>query len=257
MAEERLQKLIAAAGLASRREAERLIMAGRVQINGKVVKVLGSKADLDHDDVRVDGQVLERPSVGIYLALHKPTGVVSAVQDHRGRKTVMDLLGDFGSRRGSKRVFHVGRLDYNSEGLLLLTNDGDLARDLMHPSSQVPRTYHVRVQGEPQPKLLLRLIEGVRLEDGMARVLDAQIIKRNPRSTWIELSVAEGRNRLVRRLMEAVGHSVLRLVRRSYGGVDLGGLRVGAVRHLDIEEVERLRAWSAKSGAKKKKEEGR
>lgn len=239
----RLQKVIAASGLASRRESERLISEGKVTVNGKVVTELGTKVHPRRDAVKVNGKSVKPTKEQIYLKLNKPRGVVTTVSDPEGRETVMALLKGVAAARGEKRVFHVGRLDYSSEGLLLLTNDGDLAHRLSHPSKQVPRTYRARVRGKPRSDLIGRLLDGVELEDGPARVVDAEILEEGDRSTWLELTVVEGRNRLVRRLLEAVGHSVLRLVRVSYGGVELGRLKTGEVRALTADEVLCLKSW--------------
>jgi 23S rRNA pseudouridine2605 synthase len=241
--EVRLQKVIAAAGLASRREAERLIRDGRVSVNGRRVTTLGTRVDSDRDQVRVDGKPIQQASELIYVMMYKPRGVIAAVKDPQGRQTVMDLLGKQGMRRGARRVFHVGRLDYNSEGLLLFTNDGALAMALTHPSHAVPRVYRARVQGIVQDKTLQRLMRGITLDDGPVALVSAEILKTNPRSTWIEVTVVEGRNHLVRRLFQAVGHSVLRLIRVSYGGVELGDLHYGEARPLTGEEIEMLKGW--------------
>lgn len=243
MTEVRLQKVIAAAGLASRREAERLILGGRVSVNGRRVTALGVKVDVERDRITVNGKPIQRTHELIYLMLHKPRGVIATVDDPDGRQTVMDLLGKQGMRRGERRVFHVGRLDYNSEGLLLFTNDGDLAMALTHPSHTVPRVYRARVQGIVNDNTLQRLTKGIKLDDGRASVVSAEILKTNPHSTWVEVTVVEGRNHMVRRLFQAVGHSVLRLVRISYGGVDLGDLPSGQARPLTDEEVEILKGW--------------
>jgi pseudouridine synthase len=238
-----LQKFMAAAGVASRREAERLIQAGKVSVNGRRVTVLGTRIDADRDRVAVDGKPIRATQKLLYLMLHKPRGVIAAAHDPRGRTTIMDVLGDRTLRRGSRRVFHVGRLDYNSEGLLLLTNDGALAMALTHPSHAVPRVYRARVQGAVPQKVLQRLVKGIKLEDGPVAVVSAEVLKNNPRSTWIEVTVVEGRNHLVRRLFQAVGYSVLRLIRVAYGGVELGDLPCGQARSLTEEEIEMLKGW--------------
>ncbi len=243
MTEIRLQKVIAQSGAASRREAERLITSGRVAVNGKVVKTQGIKVDPDLDKVTVDGELLRQNKTSIYLMLNKPQGVLAASSDSEGRKTVFDLLDKQAAARGPRRVFHVGRLDYNSEGLLLLTNDGALTNVLTHPSSGVPRIYRVRVQGLLKQTSLDRLSRGVRLEDGPAKVDSVKVTKRNRSSTWVRLQVREGRNRLVRRLFNELGHQVLRLVRISYGGLELGDLTAGKVRSLTAEEIATLRTW--------------
>jgi 23S rRNA pseudouridine2605 synthase len=241
-----LQKVIAAGGVASRREAERMITAGRVSVNGRVVRIQGVRVDPDRDEIRVDGKPVSVDRKPLYLMLNKPRLVVATASDPEGRTTVFDILKGQASSRGRNRVFHVGRLDYASEGLLLLTNDGGLADALMHPSSRVPRVYQVRVQGVPSPAELTRLHRGVELEDGPARVKKIHMLKENRSSTWVELIVEEGRNRLVRRLFTALGYPVVRLVRVGYGGVRLGDLPRGKSRKLMPGEVSTLKKWSKK-----------
>jgi 23S rRNA pseudouridine2605 synthase len=238
-----LQKVLAAAGVASRREAERMIAAGRVQVDGRKVTQLGTKVDPDRARIAVDGKPLPSKVRPIYLMMNKPRKVLVTASDDRGRKTVMDLLGDLAGARGDRRVFHVGRLDYHSEGLLLLTNDGELAKALTHPSTQVPRTYQARVTGHPTADLLAKLTRGVHLEDGYATALEARVVRRNSKSTWVELVVSEGRNRLVRRMFTAIQHPVQRLVRIEFGGLSLGDLRTGEVRELSSEEIGILKRW--------------
>lgn len=246
--EVRLQKVIAMSGLASRRAAERLIEAGRVTVNGEVVTVLGTKVNPQKDLVRVDGKLVRQVDEKIYLVMYKPRSVVCTASDPRNRTTVFDLMkgaaATAAATRGPKRVFHVGRLDYNSEGLLLFTNDGQLANDLTHPSSQVPRVYRARVRGSPSNATLQALRNGIELEDGFAQVVELEVIRRNQSSTWLELILAEGRNRLVRRLCAAVGLPVLRLIRVAYGGVEIGEMRPGEVRSLNSRELRLLRGWS-------------
>ena len=245
MAEIRLQKAIAQAGLASRREAERLIEEGRVAVNGRVVKRLGTLVDPQKDAIEVDGKQLSDRRSAVYLIFYKPQGVLTTARDDRGRQTVFDLLDEvLGERlRALGRVFTVGRLDYHSEGLLIVTNDGALAELLTHPRNRVPRTYSVRVRGAPGEAAMARLAAGLLLEDGPAQALEANILKRNERSTWIEITVAEGRNRLVRRMCEALGLEVQRLVRVEHGGVTLGDLRPGEVRDITDNELEKLQGW--------------
>ena len=253
MGEMRLQKILAAAGVASRRQAEKMIEAGRVKVDGKLVSIQGLKVDPAKAKIELDGRTIKISKKSHYLMMNKPKGVVSTVRDERGRKTVMELLGKLGSISGSKRVFHVGRLDYNTEGLLLFTNDGDLALVLTHPSNQVPKSYRARVRGHVTPELLTRLTHGLNLDDGFAQALDARLLKKNERSCWIEISVTEGRNRLVRRMLQALGHPVQRLIRVDYGGVELGGLPSGAVRELTNEEVNILKRWKEKKIRKRKR----
>lgn len=243
MGEIRLQKVIAAGGVASRREAERLIAAGRVTVNGQVVRVQGVRVDPLSDEVRVDGKPVSIRREPIYLMLNKPRSVMATAKDPQGRKTIFDVLRGQASAWGLSRVFHVGRLDYASEGLLLLTNDGKLADVLMHPSSRVPRVYQARVRGAPPRTVFSRLRVGVELEDGPARARKARVLKKNSASTWVEVTVVEGRNRLVRRLFTALGHPVLRLVRVGFGGLQLGDLPRGQARKLTPGEVGTLKKW--------------
>lgn len=232
---ERVQKLIAAAGLASRRQAERWIAAGRVTVNGRVAG-LGDQADVDGDRIEVDGRSLRLEQPKVYLLLNKPAGYVTTARDPQGRKLVNDLLRDV-----KVRVFPVGRLDLNTEGLLLLTNDGDLAARLTHPRHQVAKTYLVRVRGALNAAAQKRLEEGVELEDGLTAPARVAKVRSSGSHTWLELTINEGRNRQVRRMCEAVGHSVSRLKRVGLAFLLLEGLRVGQYRHLTTGEVKRLK----------------
>ncbi len=243
VAEQRLQKYISSSGMASRREAERMILKGRVSVNGKVVATLGVKIDPHRDEITLDQKRVKPVGRKIYLMMNKPRNVISTISDPQGRTTIVDYLGNLAQARGEHRIFHIGRLDYASEGLLLLTNDGNLAHKMSHPSSQVPRTYRVKVCGNLSKEVIAKIAKGVNPGDGVVSVLDIQIIKYNPKSTWVELTVCEGRNRLVRRLMEAVGLSVQRLQRISYGGIDLGDLQPGEIRELLTEELDKLKPW--------------
>lgn len=232
---ERLQKVLAHAGIASRRAAERLIVEGRVTVNGSIVSELGTKVDPDRDAIKVDGKrVGAPPQTRTYLALNKPRGVVTTLSDPEGRPTVKDFL------RGIRaRVYPVGRLDYDSEGLLLLTDDGGLARDLMHPSHGVEKTYLAKVKGQPETDVLLRLSRGIPLDGKRTGPAKVRIVRRGD-NAWIEITIAEGRNRQVRRMFQAVGHPVQRLRRLAYGGVLLGRLPVGQLRPLSAAELSGL-----------------
>jgi 23S rRNA pseudouridine2605 synthase/16S rRNA pseudouridine516 synthase len=228
----RLQKVLAAAGVASRRVSEQLIVAGRVSVNGEVVTELGSRVDL----VAVDGQAVQLDPGKRYLMLNKPTGVVSSMSDDRGRpdlRTFTDGLDE--------RVFNVGRLDADTSGLLLLTNDGDLAHVLAHPSFGVEKTYIATVKGTPTAATLTRLREGIELDDGPISADRIRVVGEPSRGRAIvELTLHSGRNRIVRRMLDAVGHPVQELVRRQFGPLYLGSLRVGRVRDLGTVEVGRL-----------------
>ncbi|HZN55170.1 MAG TPA: pseudouridine synthase [Candidatus Polarisedimenticolaceae bacterium] len=233
---ERLQKVLAHAGIASRRAAERLMLAGRVTVNGTVATELGIKVDPERDAIKVDGRRVGRPpSHRTYLAFHKPRGVVTTLSDPEGRPTVRDYL------RGVRaRVFPVGRLDYDSEGLLLLTDDGPLARELMHPSRGVEKTYAVKVKGQPDNDAVIRLRRGVPVDGRRSGPAQVRIVRRGD-NAWLQVSIVEGRNRQVRKMLQAVGHPVQRLRRIRYGGVELGTLPVGAVRALSEAEIIRLK----------------
>ncbi|MEA2625524.1 MAG: rRNA synthase [Candidatus Binatota bacterium] len=232
---ERLQKVLASAGIASRRSAEELIRSGRVSVNGAVVTELGVRADPIEDDVRLDGERV-RPSERAYLLMHKPDGVVTTLDDPEGRPTVAKLLP-----RSAARVFPVGRLDFHSSGLLLLTNDGELAMRLMHPRYRIPRTYRVKVRGRPSAEAVARLRKGVKLEEGVTGPAQVELEIRLPKKSWLRITIREGRRREIRRMCEAVGFPVERLVRVRFGPLGLGQLRAGEIRELTSEEVERLR----------------
>jgi 23S rRNA pseudouridine2605 synthase len=233
---ERLQKLIAAAGLASRREAERWISAGRVTVNGRVA-ALGDQADPGRDRIAVDGRPLRSEEQKITLMLNKPVGYVTTARDPQGRKVVMELVRDIPAR-----LFPVGRLDINTEGLLLLTNDGDLAARLSHPSHEVAKTYLVRIRGRLTDDERRRLEQGLQLEDGPTAPARVEKVRSSGSHTWLEMTITEGRNRQVRRMCEAVGHPVSRLKRIRMGFLDLGELRSGQHRLLTSGEVRRLKS---------------
>lgn len=229
---ERLQKYLAHAGVASRRQCEEMILAGRVKVNGKVVKELGTKITPGKDRVSVDGKLIQRLEPKVYLMLNKPRGYVSTVKDERDRKTVLDLLSDV-----KERVYPVGRLDYDSEGLLLLTNDGELTYALTHPKHQIPKTYRVRVKGIPDQEKLIKLADGVELEDGITAPATVALVHILNGNALLEITIYEGKNRQVRRMCEAIGHPVLRLVRTRIGPLELRKLPVGEVRKLSLREI--------------------
>ena len=232
---ERLQKILSQAGIASRRQAETMITAGRVTVNGMVVTELGTKADPAQDTITVDGRQIRANTVRRYILLYKPSGYLTTLKDPEGRPLVTDLLKGIG-----ERVFPVGRLDYNSEGLLLLTNDGEWANHLAHPRYEIDKEYHVRVQGQVTGDQLARLGTGVDLEDGRTAPATVAVLRESEHNTWISVIIHEGRYRQVRRMCEAVGLSVVRLRRNRYGFLDLSGLRPGEFRELTAEEVVRL-----------------
>jgi 23S rRNA pseudouridine2605 synthase len=229
--EQRLQKVLAAAGLGSRRACEELIAAGRVTVDGQI-STLGAKVDPRTAVVHVDGTRVVTDDRQVYLAVNKPRGVLSAMSDDRGRRTVADLVDDL-----PRRVFHVGRLDADSEGLLLLTNDGDLAHRLTHPSYGVPKTYLCEVAGPVQRSVERTLLAGIELEDGPVKADRFRVVDTVAPRALVEVVIHEGRNRIVRRMLETVGHPVRRLVRTGIGPVRLGDLRPGTYRRLAAAEV--------------------
>jgi 23S rRNA pseudouridine2605 synthase len=232
---ERLQKILAAAGIASRRECEELILEGRVQVDGQVVTELGSRVDLSAQEVHVDGDPLPRPRKA-YFAVNKPTGVVSTASDPSGRPRVTDLLPP-----SLGRLYNVGRLDMASEGLILVTNDGELANRLTHPSHGVEKTYNVEVAGLPGPEVLDQLRKGVYFAEGKAQIVRGKIKSRRKQSAVLEIVLAEGRNREIRRMLAKVGHKVQRLIRVSVGPVKLGDMPPGSYRKLSPQEVQELK----------------
>ncbi len=248
----RLQKFLAHAGVCSRREGETLITDGRVSVNGQVIKELGTRVDAECDEVRVDGRVV-RAEEPIVLLMNKPDEVVcSAVGpvDERGRTTVLSLL-----RGVRERVYPVGRLDYHTRGVLLLTNDGDLAALLTHPRHGVPKTYHAKFQGHLGVPELGGLRCGVTLEDGVVTrpIEDLYVLEETRANTWVHLTLHQGLYRQIRRMGDAIGHTVLKLVRVSIAGLDAQGLEEGAYRRLQPHEVESLRVAALGDNKKKRK----
>jgi 23S rRNA pseudouridine2605 synthase len=236
---ERLQKYLARAGVASRRGAEEIITAGRVAVNGIVVRELGVKVTSGVDVVTVDGRLVVPTAVHEYLMLNKPDGVVTTLDDPQGRPTVASFLP-----QDAPRMFPVGRLDQNTTGLLLLTNDGELANQLMHPRFHVPKTYVAEVDGMPDDEDVRRLREGVDLDDGRTLPAEAELVSVLEHTSIVRLVLREGRKRQVRRMLSAVGHPVLTLRRVAYGPVQIGDLVEGAVRRLTTAEVDALRGAS-------------
>lgn len=236
----RLQKVLAAAGLGSRRECEELITTGRVEIDRQVVTELGTRVDPRRQEVRVDGQTLKQPRF-VYFALHKPQDVVCTARDPSGRPRVIDLVP------GEPRVFPVGRLDMSSEGLILLTNDGDLANGLTHPSHEVEKVYRILVAGQMAEEQLAKLRRGVHLAEGFAKPRRIRIVSSHVKRTCLEMVLDEGKNREIRRVLARVGHKVLRLTRIAIGSLRLGEMPRGAYRELRRDEVESLRRDIAES----------
>lgn len=230
---DRLQKIMSRHGVASRRASEELIRQGRVSLNGEVVTELGTRAT-DSDEIRVDGERIGSPPPRTVILLNKPTGALCSEDDPEGRPLVHDLIPD------DLALHAIGRLDFNTEGVLLLTNDGDLALRLSHPRYGVQRVYEARVRGIPDSETLNRLIRGVQLDDGPARVESCEVFRRTDRNSWVRLTLTEGRNREVRRLMERVGHPVMRLRRVRFAGLETGDLKPGRWRPLHEDEIAEL-----------------
>ncbi len=248
--EERLQKILSRMGVASRRHAEELIRQGRVTVNGKVATI-GMKADPDRDHIKVDGKLLLRREPKVYIMLYKPKGVLTTLEDPEGRPTIKDIL------EGIKyRVYPVGRLDFNSEGLLICTNDGELAYKLIHPRFKVPKTYWVKVKGDVPERKLDIIRAGMLLEDG-TRTLPCQVrrirMPKTRKNTWVEITMTEGKKRQIRRMFEKLRHPVLKLKRIKIDGLRLTGLLPGQWRYLTPEEVKRLKESVGLTDEDKKK----
>jgi pseudouridine synthase len=232
----RLNKFLAQAGVASRREADRLITQGRVTVNGEVILTLGHKIDHMKDKIEVDGRKIEKDESQVYLMLNKPPGCLVSLKDPWGRPTIKDLLPSLKSR-----VFPVGRLDYESEGLLLLTNDGELAFRLMHPRFQIKKVYQVKVKGEPDSTKLSRLEKGILLDGKRTAPAKIRVLAVSPKESFLSIEIHEGRKREVRRMFEAVGHRTKKLLRIRFDGLSLGKLKRGKWRYLRPEEIETLK----------------
>ena len=244
MAEMRLNKIIADAGITSRRGADELIADGRVTVDGRPVRELGAKIDPDNHEVAVDGETIRRSLTKSYLVLHKPKGVLSTMYDPEGRPSLADFID-----LRKERLFHVGRLDKDSEGLILLTNDGDLTFRATHPSFGLEKTYIIEFEGRLETGVDKVLLKGVELEDGMGRVLSFKQLSTN----WIEVKIHEGRYHIIRRLMEAVGVEVLRLIRTNFGPISLGDTPEGRWRDLNEQELLNIQKQMREMDGKKKK----
>jgi 23S rRNA pseudouridine2605 synthase len=234
---ERLQKLIAQAGIASRRQAEELIKAGEVTVNGEIVSEPGTKADAEKDHIKVGGKLINsklQKRGNVYILLNKPKGYLSSAADPEGRKLVTDLVKGFG------RVFPVGRLDYNTEGLIILTNDGDFSNKVAS-SKTVPKVYEVKLKGLPNANAINKLRRGIRLEDGF-KTAPAEIkeLKSTPNNGWYEVTLHEGHNQQIRKMFDAIGHSVVKLKRTAIGHINYDRLPVGAYRELDADEIKQF-----------------
>ncbi len=238
---ERLQKIIARAGLASRREAEKMIVDGRVRVNDIIVRQLGTKADIEKDNIRLDGELVFPEQEKLYIMLNKPPGYVSTLRDPQGRPVITELLYDI-----SERVFPVGRLDYDSEGLILLTNDGDFSQKILHPRFRIPKVYSVKIKGRPSPAELYALRKGIKLEDGLFKPEEVGTARVNQKTSWIVMTLREGRSRIIRRGMSSLGYDVARLIRTRIGGLELGDLKTGEHRFLTKKEVHGLFSFPKK-----------
>lgn len=234
--EERLQKLLSACGAASRREAEDLIKRGLVKVNGKTA-VLGQKADIEKDDIELDGKPLKTRVTRVYIMLNKPAGYVTTMRDDRNRRTVLDLVEDCG-----ERVYPVGRLDLNSEGLLFMTNDGDLANRIMHPSGEADKTYHTWINGDNLEKAVEIMSKEMVIDGYKIRPAKVRIIRKSPGGSLLSITIHEGRNRQVRKMCAQAGLSVRRLKRVSEAGISLGDLKSGKWRYLTEDEIRRLQS---------------
>jgi len=233
---ERLQVVLARAGVASRHQAERLIREGRVTVNGQVVRKLGTHVVWGQDAIRVDNRLICRLEPKVTVVLNKPKRVLSTSHDPRGRPTTAELV-----RKIKAHIFPVGRLDYHTEGLLILTNDGELAQHLQHPRYGIPKTYRAKVKGMPAAEVLQSLRSGVMLDSKRTAPAQVKKIGTTGKNTWLEITIKEGRNRQVRRMCWAVGHPVLKLKRTRYGPIRLGDLKPGTYRDLTPAEMEKLR----------------
>lgn len=236
--EKRIQKILSELGITSRRKAEQLILEGKVTVNGRVATI-GMKADPEKDYIKVDGKLVtgfKKDIKKVYMMFNKPKGVVTTLFDPKGRTTIKDFL------KGVKyRVFPVGRLDYNTEGLLLLTNDGDFANAIMHPSKRIPKTYLVKVKGILEEEDLKKLRTGIRLEDCMTSPSRVKTISKGEVNSWLQVTIYEGKKRQIRRMFEKIGHPVLKLKRIRIDGLELGDLETGTYRYLSAEEIRKIR----------------
>jgi 23S rRNA pseudouridine2605 synthase len=233
--EKRLQKILSEMGITSRRKAEDLIFEGRVTVNGRIATI-GTKADPVKDHIKVDGKLLIRPEPKVYIMFNKPKNVVTSLHDPEGRPTVKDFL------KGVKyRVFPVGRLDYDSEGLLLLTNDGDFAHAVLHPSKKISKTYLVKVKGILEEDKIEKLKTGVKLVERMTAPVKVKRIRETENNSWLEIIIYEGKKRQIRRMLEKIGHDVLKLKRIRVDGLELGKLEPGTFRYLTLEERDKIK----------------
>jgi len=241
---ERLQKILARAGITSRRKAEEMILEGRVSVNGGVVLELGSKADAGHDVIELDGMAIGASENKVYLMLNKPPGYITSVEDPQGRPTVMGLVSGI-----AERIVPVGRLDYETEGLLIMTNDGDFSQMLQHPRFEIERCYRVKVKGVPTRISLDKLRAGVFIDNVKTNKCKIKVLSKLDKNSWLEVRLKEGRNRQIRKMFDVVGHQAIRIIRTQFGPLELGALPVGAHRFLNKIEIESIKAFE-KSRAK-------
>ncbi|HWR60052.1 MAG TPA: pseudouridine synthase [Clostridia bacterium] len=233
---ERLQKVMSEFGVASRRKCEELIAGGRVKVNGRVVTEQGCKVDKEKDSIEVDGKVIRRPDALLYILLNKPSGYITSVRDQFGRPTVLDLL-----KGVSVRVFPIGRLDYDTEGLLILTNDGDLTYRITHPRHNIDKTYRALVRGKVESRAVAAFSRGLVIEDYVTAPAVLKAVGEAKGNSIVEITIHEGRNRQVRKMCAAIGHEVIRLKRIKIGKIGLDGLKTGQWRYLEEEEVNYLK----------------
>jgi 23S rRNA pseudouridine2605 synthase len=241
--EKRVQKILAEMGIASRRRADEMVLEGRVIVNGKVA-VPGTKADPSVDHIRLDGKLLTgKKETKVYYIMNKPVNVMTTLEDPEGRPTVKDFFG-----RIRSKVFPVGRLDFDSEGLLIFTNDGELAHGILHPSKKIPKTYKVKIKGLLEEKDVKRLTNGMHLADGKTAPAKLRKLKKLKENSWVEITITEGRKRQVRRMFDHVGHSVIKLIRTRVGKLDLGHLPSGEMRPLTSDEITTLKEITGLEG---------
>jgi len=234
---QRLQKILSAAGIASRRKSEEMLLKGRVTVNGAIITKLGALADPAHDCIEVDGVPIERTENKVYILLNKPSGYITTVSDPEGRPTVMQLIGN-----RPERVFPVGRLDYDTEGLLVLTNDGDFAHVLQHPRHDVQRTYRVKIQGVPATAKLERLRQGIIIDGKKMSFHTIKMLEHTKKNTWLELVLREGRNRQIKKMFEAIGYRVIRIIRTGFGPLVLDSVPIGAYRFMTKQEIRAVKS---------------
>ena len=233
--EKRIHKILSEMGIASRRKAEDFIKEGRVTVSGRVA-TLGMKADPAREHIKLDGKLLTKREPRVYMIFHKPRNVVTSLHDPQGRPTVKDYL------KGVKyRVFPVGRLDFNSEGMLLMTNDGDFAHAVLHPSKKISKTYLVKVKGVLEEENITKLRKGIKLKERMTAPAIVKKTRKTEQNSWLEITIHEGRKRQIRRMLDIIGHPVLKLKRVRINGIELGGLEQGALRYLTSEEINRIK----------------